>query len=184
MKVEINEGKDGKLYYNADLREMEYDKPEELVLLFDRPIVGKYKGRQWANFAFGYKDKRIGVFVRDNMRTTNGESLLDALSEFEHGDIITITRRKSKTRRIGRWEIAEDVGKIEDLDLDDYKLPKSKPKKKLKKVGKTTTTLNDQQIAEILDSQGFENDKDSVDYVKVNVKVLTKENVVEFLKSQ
>lgn len=183
MEIKVVE-KDGKKYFNGDLRKMDYNKPKKFVLLWDNPIEGKHKTYgDWAIFGFGTEDKkRISVFIGDGFKTeVKDQKLVDVLKGFSAGAVIKIEKKEgtfpSKDKegnpvtRTYRYFVVERSEGL-SIEFDDYKLPDEiseeecealeKSLEEMKKEGKEKD-LTDKQIAGSLNAHGFDSKKEYVD---------------------
>ncbi len=129
--ITVSEGSDGELYYNMDLRDLEYNIPQKVTLLYDEPMDGEFKSKQskkmvhWYNFGFAIDGKRIGTFVYDYYKgLSKSKSLVNALMGYEEGDTLEITKKEGKVKKgkfagksFRMWKV-EKVGEDTDMDYD------------------------------------------------------------------
>ncbi len=157
--ITVSEGKgknEGTLYYNMDFRDLQYNVPQEVMLLYPEPNEGDFKARKsgknvhFYNFGLAVDGKRVGVFAYDYYKgVSKNKSLVSVLKGFGEGDVLEITKKEGRVQtgeykgtEFRMWKV-EKVGHEDDFDYDaltspeddgiiepDKKKKVSKPKKK------------------------------------------------------
>ncbi len=156
--IKVSEGTDGELYYNMDLRDLEYNVSQKVMLLYDEPMDGEFKSKQskkmvhWYNYGFAVDGKRVGTFMYDYYKSTKRKtSLINLMAEFEEGDILEITKKEGRVKKGTRkgtsfkmWKV-EKTGHDDDFDYDELTSPEDDGITEPDKKRKTTEKKDENQ---------------------------------------